>query len=243
MAACKMENLMLIEDKKLWQKSLDVYKDIVELISEQKVSKSKRKVKKEDTLSHLDKWYQEELTKSVLSRDPPHFNSAELCQLMKWKLTRGKFRPRLTDLVKENTEKNVMDITTKAFSLLPNVRKAIEMLTKLKAVGPATASALLCTVAPHVAPFMSDESTQSVPGIGPLNYSLKQYLDYAEALQEKARDLGKSWDAHKVELALWSHHFAMKLKPELLHTETSKEEEEEEERTDAPASKKQKLST
>ena len=56
MAACKMENLMLIEDKKLWQKSLDVYKDVLELISEQKVSKSKREVKKEDTLSHLDKW-------------------------------------------------------------------------------------------------------------------------------------------------------------------------------------------
>ena len=113
--------------------------------------------------------------------------------------------------MKENTEKNVVDITTKAFSLLPNVRKAIEMLTKLKAVGPATASgnlspslslscnaykalvaktsfhlALLCIVAPHAAPFMSDESTQSVPGIGPLNYSLKQYLNYAEALQEKA---------------------------------------------------------
>ena len=35
----------------------------------------------------------------------------------------------------------------------------------------------------------------------------------------------------------------MRLKPELLQSETSKDEEEEEERTDAPVPKKQKLST
>ena len=46
----------------------------------------------------------------------------------------------MTELVKENTEENVVEITTKAFSLLPNIHKAIEALTKLKAVGPATAS-------------------------------------------------------------------------------------------------------
>ena len=65
-------------------------------------------------------------------------------------------------------------------------------------------------------------------------------------------DLGKPWDAHKVELALWAHHFAMKLKPDLLRikvtpsTKKNKEEEEEEEEEEEsdviPPAKKHKLS-
>ncbi len=54
---------------------------------------------------------------------------------------RGKFRPRLTELVKENSPDKVKELTTSAFSQLPkNVRKAVEILKALKAVGPATAS-------------------------------------------------------------------------------------------------------
>lgn len=55
-ASGRESNLMLIDDKKAWQRSLDAYNDVLSLISEQKVNKSKGKVKKEDTLVHLDKW-------------------------------------------------------------------------------------------------------------------------------------------------------------------------------------------
>ena len=56
---------------------------------------------------------------------------------------RGKFRPRLTELVKENSADKVKELTTSAFSQLPkNVRKAVEILKTLKAVGPATASGI-----------------------------------------------------------------------------------------------------
>ena len=69
---------------------------------------------------------------------------------------------------------------------------------------------------PELCPFMSDESTQAVSSIGKLDYSLKQYLAYIETLQAKAEELGKTWNAHKVELALWSYHFANQLRPDLL---------------------------
>ena len=36
---------------------------------------------------------------------------------------------------------------------------------------------------------MSDESVQAIPGIGKLTYTFKQYLTYATALQEKAKQL------------------------------------------------------
>lgn len=55
-ASGRESNLMLTDDKKAWQRSLDAYNDVLSLISEQKVNKSKGKVKKEDTLVHLDKW-------------------------------------------------------------------------------------------------------------------------------------------------------------------------------------------
>lgn len=39
-------------------------------------------------------------------------------------------------------KETVTKVTKKAYSILPNIRKAIETLTQLKAVGPATASGI-----------------------------------------------------------------------------------------------------
>lgn len=57
-------------------------------------------------------------------------------------LQRGKFRPRLQQLVASNSEETVEKCSRKAFSLLPNVQAAIAELSSLKGVGPATASGL-----------------------------------------------------------------------------------------------------
>lgn len=64
----------------------------------------------------------------------------ELVQITKWKLFRGKTRPRLLDLVRINTELAVKQATQKAFKKLPNLSSAITALTNLKGIGPATAS-------------------------------------------------------------------------------------------------------
>lgn len=53
---------------------------------------------------------------------------------------RGKFRPRLTELVQTNSEEDVKAASTKAFKALPDISAAISALTVLRAVGPATAS-------------------------------------------------------------------------------------------------------
>ena len=53
---------------------------------------------------------------------------------------RGKFRPRLTELVQQNSEKDVESISKAAFKAEKNPEKAVKELSKLKAVGPATAS-------------------------------------------------------------------------------------------------------
>lgn len=55
-------------------------------------------------------------------------------------LQRGKFRPRLQQLVASNSDDMVEKCSRKAFSLLPDVRAAIAELSALKGVGPATAS-------------------------------------------------------------------------------------------------------
>ena len=53
---------------------------------------------------------------------------------------RGKFRPRLVNLVATNSPEMVEEASTAAFLALPNVKAAITGLTSLQGVGPATAS-------------------------------------------------------------------------------------------------------
>lgn len=55
-------------------------------------------------------------------------------------MQRGKFRPRLQQLVASNSEDAVEKCSRKAFSCLPDVKAAIAELSSLKGVGPATAS-------------------------------------------------------------------------------------------------------
>lgn len=61
------------------------------------------------------------------------------------------------DFVSSLDDAVVKSASQKAFQSLPDVSKAVSELTVLKGVGPATASAVLATFAPHLTPFMSDE--------------------------------------------------------------------------------------
>ncbi|KAJ9075950.1 hypothetical protein DSO57_1030803 [Entomophthora muscae] len=85
-----------------------------------------------------------------------------LSYVMTWKLLRGKFRPRLLNLVGENTEESVKKVTRDCFNQLqasledyeglskpgesfisvnkPTILKLIKDLSVLRGVGPATAS-------------------------------------------------------------------------------------------------------
>ncbi|KAG1366673.1 hypothetical protein COCNU_13G004630 [Cocos nucifera] len=155
----------------------------------------------------LDAFYRTELPLLLRRREPhPFLSRTELRRLVQWKLSRGKWRPRLLDFVSSLDENLVESASTKAFAALPDLSKAVSELTVLKGVGPATASAVLAAYAPDVAPFMSDEAMMAALG-NSKEYTLKQYLAFAEKLQSKAKELsidGDCFTSSDVERALWS---------------------------------------
>ncbi|XP_076931223.1 uncharacterized protein LOC143596302 [Bidens hawaiensis] len=162
----------------------------------------------------LDHFYRTKLPSLIHQRNPnPHVTTSDLTSLMKWKLTRGKWRPRLLDFVSSLDEETVKSASRKAFEALPDVSKAVSELTVLKGVGPATASAVLAAYAPDVAPFMSDEAMVAALG-NSKDYTLKQYLVFVDKLQVKAKELSAEGDAFTpsdVERALWSSAVGAKI--------------------------------
>lgn len=166
------------------------------------------------SLPSLDDFYRTELPSLLHSRLPePYLTKSELHSLMQWKLTRGKFRPRLLGFVASLDEELVKTASQKAFLSLPDLSKAVSELTVLNGVGPATASAVLAAFEPAVAPFMSDEAMVAVLG-NSKDYSLKQYLELASKLKEKAQELSSEdeiFTASDVERALWSSAIGAKL--------------------------------
>lgn len=136
---------MNCSDVGVWKSALSSYKSTIESLNK-------------PNLVHLDNFYSDELPILIKQRSPnSHITTPELSKLMQWKLTRGKWRPRLLDFVSALEEDVVKSASQKAFQALPDVSKAVTELTVLKGVGPATASAILAAYAPDVAPFMSDE--------------------------------------------------------------------------------------
>ncbi|XP_067433480.1 uncharacterized protein zgc:112496 [Thunnus thynnus] len=200
-----MSALFACEDPATWRSVYEKYWGVVEA--------KEAKGKKPGKLLNLDKWYQEELPAVISTRPDKHITQSELVKLMEWKLTRGKFRPRLQQLVASNSEDTVEKCSRKAFSLLPDVQAAIMELSSLKGVGPATASAVLAAGAPEQAAFMSDEAMESVPGLKPIQYTAKHYALYLGKMLELTKRLNKAdpqqdWTPHRLELCLWASTIA-----------------------------------
>ncbi|CAL1395694.1 unnamed protein product [Linum trigynum] len=181
-------------DISLWKQALDCYPARIASVNK-------------PNLVSLDEFYRIELPSAIHRRNPnPYITTPELAKLMQWKLSRGKWRPRLLDFVSSLDEELVKSASGKAFESLPDLSKAVSALTVLKGVGPATASAVLAAYAPDVAPFMSDEAMEAALG-NSKDYTLKQYLLFADKLHAKAKELstiGDSFTSSDVERALWS---------------------------------------
>ncbi|XP_062098183.1 uncharacterized protein LOC133804051 [Humulus lupulus] len=190
-------------DLNLWQEALSAYPSRIQSLNK-------------PNLVSLDDYYRNELPPLLHQRNPsPYITTSELSKLMQWKLTRGKWRPRLLDFVSALDEDLVKSASQKGFQSLPDISKALSELTVLKGVGPATASAILAAYAPDVAPFMSDEAMEAALG-NSKDYSAKQYLLFANKLQTKAKELSSeegSFTPSDVERALWSSVVGEKVQP------------------------------
>ncbi|XP_076959943.1 uncharacterized protein LOC143636169 [Bidens hawaiensis] len=199
-----MELKLKSSDLNEWKEALSSYDTRIQSVSSNN---------KADLVS-LDHFYRTDLPSLIHQRNPnPYITTSDLTTLMKWKLTRGKWRPRLLDFVSSLDEETVKSASQKAFEALPDVSKAVSELTVLKGVGPATASAVLAAYAPDVAPFMSDEAMVAALG-NSKDYTLKQYLVFVDKLQAKAKDLSADGDVFTpsdVERALWSSAIGAKI--------------------------------
>lgn len=178
----------------VWKEQLESYASRIQALKKPK-------------LQDLDDFYIHSLPNLVRGRQPsPFITRAELAKVVEWKLSRGKWRPRLLSYASSLDDEEVKAASMTSFSALPDLKVAINALSALKGVGPATASAVLAAVAPDVAPFMSDEAMIAVLG-GVKDYSLKQYLLFADKLQSKAKEMtglnDEKFTPSDLERALW----------------------------------------
>lgn len=133
---------------------------------------------KSDLVS-LDNFIWSELGAQVhsASRAHPHITAAEYVRIVRWKLKRGKWRPRLQSMADALDDAQVVAASTKAFATLKmgKLRDALKPLVELRGCGPATASAILGAVDEQV-PFMSDELLQEATGERKYTMSVCLYL-------------------------------------------------------------------
>ncbi|KAJ6649711.1 hypothetical protein Bhyg_04950 [Pseudolycoriella hygida] len=169
---------------------------------------------KSDRLPELDKWYRNELRSAVQSRksdeDGAYLTTAELEKLVKWKLTRGKFRPRLEKLAGSNPDEIVKNTTKEAFSLLiestslAKVKESLLKLNTLKGIGPATSSAILSLFSPDSLPFMSDEALKFGAGLNEKpKYTVSEWEWFIGKMRNRVEKEG--WNGtDELEKAAWS---------------------------------------
>jgi hypothetical protein len=175
-----------------WKTALASYDDVV---ARQKVA----------PLVGLDRWYREELPDAIAARKPPHVTHGEVVKLAEWKMARGVWRARNLVLVRGNDPGVVVKISTDALATIPHPTAPIAALAELAGVGPATASAVVAAASPHLYPFFDELVAAQVPGLGPVTWTMPYYRRYADALRERATQLGGRWTPVMVERALWAN--------------------------------------
>jgi hypothetical protein len=136
----------------------------------------------------------------------------------------GTYRPQLLALLRLNIDTMIENTTKGAFGKLtlstysqtkigdkitPNPHDALTHLTKLRGIGPATASLLLSVYEPALVPFFSDEVFRwcmwgDPPGTGsgknagatgwkrPIKYNVKEYVEVVERIAQVVERLGVS---------------------------------------------------
>ena len=179
-------------DSRTLRRALDAYSDVVQ---RQGVAR----------LPELDRWYREELPGLIADRNPSHITRSELVRLTEWKMARGVWRARNLVLVRSNDAEAVKEMSTVALSRIPHPTAPLAELSKLRGVGPATASAAVAAAAPDVYPFFDELVASQLANLSPVAWTLSYYARYADALRTLARELGSDWTPALLAHALWAH--------------------------------------
>lgn len=139
----------------------------------------------------------------------------DLYTIMEWKFATGKPRP-LWKHIKSNLEDAVRALSKDAFALVRHVQShdenvntaignAVETLSKLKGIGPASASAILSLYRPDLMVFMYDEILDCF--LGERKYTTAAYIKINTICRNLVRDLGgndTSINVRKLGQILWS---------------------------------------
>lgn len=155
-------------------------------------------------LPELDAWYRGDLPEAIASRQPPHVTRDELVRVTEWKMSRGEWRAPNLVLVRGNDPAAVVRTSAEALGAVPDATAPIRILATLRGVGPATASAVLAAAAPDRYPFFDELVAAQLAGLGPVKWTLGYYARYAEALRDRAAELGPDWTPAMLEQALWA---------------------------------------
>ena len=122
----------------------------------------------------------------------------------------GTYRPNLAKLVSGNSVKDIRETTKKAFAEYAadnsDFAKSITLLSKLKGIGPATASLFLSCYDSVKVPFFSDElyrylhwsDAKSKGWDRKISYTMKEYKDLWQKLQDMRERVEKE-SGHVVE--------------------------------------------
>ncbi|KAF7546231.1 hypothetical protein G7Z17_g8575 [Cylindrodendrum hubeiense] len=184
---------------------LSQYPNIIKHISESKGAKDGQK-----TLQELDDYRYDEALKTFSTVKPQHpMDLDDVKLLVEWKLRHGKFRPTLMKLVTSNDPAVAKDIIQQAldgYRKDSNAQVALDILTKLRGIGPATASLLLTVHDPDQVIFFSDEAFYWLCCDGkksPIKYNAKEYRALRDSAQDLSARLGVSaTDVEKVAYVL-----------------------------------------
>lgn len=165
---------------------------------------------KHDEFIALEKWHHT-LPETITSRAPCCFLlKQELIDIYLLYCLRQTCPRQQILLIRCETEEAIQNATSKAFRLMPDLKKAIEELQKLSCMTVPLAAAVLSACYPDSAPCYFEECmvTKELQKIQP--YSLHSYITMVEILNKKASELttatGQYWSAQRVGSTLWAYN-------------------------------------
>mmetsp|Transcript_9862 Transcript_9862/g.24003 ORF Transcript_9862/g.24003 Transcript_9862/m.24003 type:complete len:217 (+) Transcript_9862:149-799(+) len=185
------KRLSVCEDARLWKLVEGKHPDIaVRLADYTKIERNYRK---------LGKNLSRDSSKKSISKD-------ELFTAVYWKFKVGKPRLALMNYLRSNSEESVQKHSTLAIDKARTDSEdddydAIDELTKIQGVGPATASAVLSLVRPDRFAYMYDEVIECF--LPKRTYTLSTYIIVNNNCMNIASKLGKGWTTSRVATALW----------------------------------------